>query len=220
MKIYTSPVSPFGERVRIAELAKGIDIERAPLPAAGIKTGEYLELNPIAKIPVLVTDTGTVIPESEAILNYLEDRFPSPSLRPQDPENRAHINVTIRIMDTYIMAPVIRTFPYLDPAVRDEGVVKREVNYWKNGLSALAHFMRNPMPGAEAGITLADCVLPVSLHLSARISRFLGLGDLLAPHGILVDYYSAMLEHPIVGTVLSDLTTAQNAYDAAKTTSK
>jgi len=216
MKIYTSPVSPFGERVRIAALAKGIEIERAPLPAEGIKKGEYLEMNPIAKIPLLVTESGTVIPESEAILNYLEDRFPSPSLRPPDPEQRARINIAIRITDTYVMAPVIRTFPHLDPATRDGRVVDREIGYWKDGLSALAHFMRLPMPVAEAGVSMADCVLPVSLHLSERISRILGIGDLLAPHAILVDYYSAMQDHPIVGKVLEELTTVQDAYDAAK----
>jgi len=220
MKIYTSPVSPFGERVRIAQIAKGIEIERAPLPATGIKTGEYLEMNPIAKIPVLVTDSGTVIPESEAILNYLEDRFPTPSLRPVDPEQRARVNIAIRVMDTYVMAPVIRTFPHLNPAVRDDRVVEREIAYWKDGLSALAHFMKLPMPVAEAGVSMADCILPTSLHLCRRISRFLEIGDLLAPHAILVDYYSAMQEHPIVGPVLEELTTAQDAYDAAKSKSK
>jgi glutathione S-transferase len=217
VKIYSSRVSPFGERITIALRAKGIAIELAPLPAGGLRSPEYLAINPIAKVPALVTDSGNVIPESLAILNYIEDRFPSPSLLPNDPEERARMNVAIQVMDSYVMAPVIRTFPHLDPTNRDESFVAGEVERWKQGLAALAHFMKLPMPQAEAGITLADCVLPTSLHLSTRISRMLGIPEnLLASHDVLVRYYSSMCDHPIVGPILDELTTAQAAYDAAK----
>jgi len=112
---------------------------------------------------------------------------------------------------------VIRTFPHLDPSKRDQRIVADEVRRWKEGLAALAHFMALPMPVAEAGLTLADCVLPPSFHLSYRISRILGLAeDLLAPHDVLVRYYSGIREHVIVGPVLEELGRAQDAYDAAK----
>lgn len=217
MRIFSSPISPFGERVSIAARAKGIPLERAKLPDGGLQSAEYLAINPIGKIPVLVADSGSVIPESVAILNYLEDRFPTPSLRPADPEQRARMNVAICIMDTYVMASVIRTFPHLDATTRDPRIVADEVGRWRAGLAALGHFMALPMPEADAGVTLADCVLAPSLHLSERIAEKLGIGeDLLSPHRKLAEYYAQMNEHVLVGPVLDELTRAQAAYDAAQ----
>jgi glutathione S-transferase len=214
MQLYSSPLSPFGARVMIAARTKGLDLRCAPLPAGGIKSPEYLAINPVGRIPVLVTESGCVIPESTAILGYLEDRFPKPSLRPADPEQRARIDVVIRMMDTYVMAPVIRLFSHLDPARRDERMVAHELGLWKDGLAALAHFMQTPLPAAEAGLSLADCVLPPSLHLSARIAMMLELkDDLLRPHAALAAYYARMKQHPIVGTALRELTLAQAAKD-------
>ncbi len=217
MKIYTSPNSPFGSRLTIGARAKGLEITPEPLPRAGLKSAEYLAINPIAKIPVLVTDAGTVIPESEVILDYLEDRYPTPSLRPDDPEHRAQVNLLIRIVDNYVMAPVIRCFTQLDPDARDDAVVAGELRHWKAGLAALAHFFDPPLPQAEAGLTLADCALPPALHLSERIARLLGIGeDLLQPHAALREYYAQISSHPVVGPVLDDLTRAQAAYDEAR----
>ena len=217
MKLYTSAASPFGQRITIAARAKGIDIEFVRPPVAGVKSPEFLAINPIGKIPVLLTEAGGVIPESQAILEYLEDRFPTPSLRPRDPEQRARVNVAIQIVDTYVMAPVIRLFPHLDPAKRDDRIVEQELGRWQDGLAILAHFMKTPLPEAEAGLSLADCVLPPSLHLSARISRMLGVkADLLQPHDELVGYYLRMSDHPIVGPILEHMTETQAAYDAAK----
>ena len=214
MKLITGATSPFGARITIAARIKGIVLECVRPPAAGITSPEYLAVNPVGKIPVLVTDNDQVIPESEAILDYLEDRFPSPALRPRDPEQRARINVAIRMVDTYVMAPVIRTFPHLDPARRDAKVVEGELKRWKEGLAALEHFMRTPLPTAEGGLSMVDCVLPPSLHLSARISMMLDLDeDLLAPHAALMAYYSRIKADPIVGPILRDLTLAQSESD-------
>jgi maleylpyruvate isomerase len=214
LKLITAPESPFGARVLIAARAKGIALQ-LERPAQGtVRSPEFRAINPISKIPVLLTERGTIIPESAAILDYLDDRFPQPSLRPVDPDERARVNVAVRITDAYIMAPVIRTFPHLNPATRDARVVDNELMHWQAGLAALAHFLAVPLPGAAAGVSLADCVLPPSLHLSARISRLLGLQeDLLAPHSALVAYYARIKDHPIVGPVLAELTAAQAAHD-------
>jgi hypothetical protein len=132
------------------------------------------------------------------------------ALRPAGAEERARVHTAIRIMDTYVMAPVGRTFAHLDPARRDAAVVEQEVARWREGLAALAHYMATPLPTAEAGLTLADCVLPPSLHLSALIARMLGVGDdLLAPHPALSDYYARVRKHPVVGETLEALTAAQ-----------
>lgn len=214
MKLITSPNSPFGARVAIALKAKGIEIEAVRPPAAGLRSEEFLAVNPVAKIPVLITESGTVIPESEVILDYLEARYPTPSLRPADVDDLARVKTAIRIMDNYVMAPVIRTFPHLNPAARDEAVVAAERARWIDGLAMLAHFVAEPLPRAEAGLSLADCALPTALHLSTRISAMLGYEeDPIRAHDGLLAYFQRMALDPIVGPVLADMTAAQEESD-------
>jgi glutathione S-transferase len=214
MQLYTSTNSPFSARVAIALQAKAVAIEAAALPAGGLKSPEFLAINPIAKIPVLDIGDGNVLPESTVILRYLEDRYPLPSLLPASAAERARINAVVAIMDAYVMAPVIRLFPHLAPGSRDTAVVAAEVQRWQDGMGVLAHWLQSPLPKAQAAVSLADCVIAPSLHLSRRISLMLGLEkDPADQHDAIRGYHDAMKVHPIVGPVLEGLTRTQEAYD-------
>lgn len=59
---------------------------------------EFLALNPRGVVPVLVHD-GTVIIESTVIMEYLEDVFPEPALRPAAPAERARMRVWAKVPD-------------------------------------------------------------------------------------------------------------------------
>jgi glutathione S-transferase len=214
MKLFTAANSNFGARVAIAARAKGIDLEEAALPQGGLRSEAFLEINPVAKIPVLVLDGGTILPESDTILRYLDAQFPLPGLYPESASQRALVERAARFMDYYVMAPVIRLFPQLNPATRDPGVVESEVSRWRDGLAALAHIMRDPLPQAPAGLSFADCVLAPSLHLCTRIAAMLGLSeDPVAAHDGLVAYFRAAVGHPVIGPVLEALTAAQEKKD-------
>jgi glutathione S-transferase len=212
MQLYNTPMSPFGTRVKIAIRAKSIEVEEIAPLGGHPTTPEFRKINPVGKIPVLITNGGLTIPESEAILNYLEDRFPTPSLRPAGAEERARVNTAIRIMDTYVMAPVGRTFAHLNPASRDAAVVAAEVARFQDGLALLEHYVATPLPTADAGLTLADCVLAPSIHLTKLIALMLGVqGDVLRSHPALAAYYEAVQQHPVIGAELAALTAAQSA---------
>jgi glutathione S-transferase len=219
MRIYASAISPFCTRVAIAARAKGVTIESVYPPVVsglGLKNPEYLSINPIGKIPALVTDDGSVIPESAAIVDYLEDRFPAPSLRAPEPEIRAQMNAAMRIVDTYVMEPLFRTYPHLDASKRDDRIVEQEAARWSAGLGYLAELMQRAgrWPQAEAGVSIADCVIVPSLHLSTRIAAMLGLAaDPILSHEVLIAYYRGVKENPLVGDLLDELTAAQSAYD-------
>ena len=51
MKLYSLDLSPYASRVRVSIYAKKLPIEIVAPPAAGIKSAEYLALNPMGKIP-------------------------------------------------------------------------------------------------------------------------------------------------------------------------
>ena len=58
----------------------------------------YLKLNPLGVVPTLV-DEGRAIIESSIICEYLEDRYPQPSLRPSDPGLVAEMRFWMKQVD-------------------------------------------------------------------------------------------------------------------------
>ena len=213
MRLYGSANSPFSTRVSIATRAKGLDLAQAPLPEGGLRSAQFLALNPAGKIPVL--DTGSfTLPESTVILRYLEDRHPTPSLFPGDAEGRARMNAIAALVDTYVMEPVIRLFPHLNESTRDARVVASEVARWEQGMALLDRWLRDPLPPVQAAASFVDCVLPPALHLSRRISLMLGLArDPADGQPAVVAYRTRMQAHPLVGPALATLTSAQETYD-------
>jgi glutathione S-transferase len=53
------------------------------------RPGWLHEKNPLGRVPVYEEEGGLVLPESEVIMEYLEERFPEPALWPADPAERA-----------------------------------------------------------------------------------------------------------------------------------
>ena len=90
MKLYWHPVSLMPWRVRIALAEKGLACEEEiiDLPGGASRQPAFLALNPFGQVPVL-EDNGTVIAESTAILEYLEELQPDPTLMPAAPAARA-----------------------------------------------------------------------------------------------------------------------------------
>jgi glutathione S-transferase len=81
-------LSPFSRKARIALAEKGLTFQ---LKAENVweRRPEFLALNPAGEVPVLVEDDGTVIVDSTAICEYLEEVCPEPRLIPGGPAGRA-----------------------------------------------------------------------------------------------------------------------------------
>ena len=94
MKLYSYFRSSAAYRVRIALNLKGLPYEYAPvhlLRDGGQQLAPaYRALNPDGVVPALV-DGDTVLNQSLAIVEYLEETHPEPPLLPRDPIARAHV---------------------------------------------------------------------------------------------------------------------------------
>jgi glutathione S-transferase len=93
VKLYSGPLSLFSAKVRIALAEKGVacELESVPWsPAQGYapKHPVVLRINPKGQVPVLV-DAGLELYDSTLILEYLEERHPSPPLLPTGLRERA-----------------------------------------------------------------------------------------------------------------------------------
>lgn len=206
MRLYDFDASPFAARCRLAIYKKGLDVEIAALPEGGPRGAAYRALNPIGKVPALELDDGTVIPESEVIVDYLEERFPEPPLMPASPEDRARVRLLSRLGGLYLMPPMGRLFGQLRVQARDQAIVDAAVADVGAALGHLEHFA-SPGRGwiAGEGFTLADCALLPLLSVHHRMLPAFGRRDPLRGHAKLGAYWPRVLSDPIVARVNAEM---------------
>src|SRR5262245_26507252 len=102
--LYEHPLSPYAQKVKIALLEKGIPFElRQPNVGPGTDLDDYAPVNPRLEVPALEHD-GAAIFDSTIILEYLEERWPTPALLPATPAARAEARMTEDVCDTYYEA--------------------------------------------------------------------------------------------------------------------
>jgi len=169
MKLYTYFRSSAAFRVRIALNLKGIDYESlaVDLRPAAHRQQDYLALNPQGLIPALA-DGGTVISQSLAVIEYLEESHPSPPLLPRSPRDRARVR-SMALAVACDMHPLnnLRVLNYLRSQLgQDEAAVDTWYRHWiAEGFRGLEEEARRAsgdgrhMFGSE--VTLADvCLVP------------------------------------------------------------
>lgn len=99
MKLYNFFRSGTSHRLRIALNLKGLEYEYV---AVDLRTEEHLgaafkALNPQQLVPAL-TDGDLTLIQSPAIIEWLEERYPTPALLPSDPDGRARVRALAAIV--------------------------------------------------------------------------------------------------------------------------
>ena len=164
MKLYTYFRSGAAWRVRIGLHWKGLAFTSVPI---NLKAGEqtapdWRARNPQAMVPALELDDGTLLTQSLAILDWLEETHPEPAFLPVDPIGRARIRAVV-------LSIAADTHPIQNLGVlkRIEGLLGADAaRQWGHdtlvkGLTATeAMVARNPGPYAFGDTpTLADIVI-------------------------------------------------------------
>ena len=100
MKLYNYFRSSASFRVRIALHIKGLPYDYLPvhLLRGEHRDPAYASLVGDALVPALVTDEGAVLPQSMAIMEYLEELHPSPALLPSTPLARARVRALAQMV--------------------------------------------------------------------------------------------------------------------------
>jgi len=94
IRFYYGSGSPFSWRVQLVLEEKKLPYEAVLLSFSKgeHKSAEHLARSPHGKVPAL-TDDGLTLYESSAIVEYLEERYPKPSVMPADPAARALVRI-------------------------------------------------------------------------------------------------------------------------------
>lgn len=117
MKLYDLKAGTNPRRLRIFLAEKGIAVPVVPvdMTKGENRTPEFLALNPLGSMPVLVLDDGTVLTESIAICRYFEELQPEPNLFGRDALERARIEMWNRRAELELLRPVTDQFVHLSP---------------------------------------------------------------------------------------------------------
>ena len=105
IQLYDHPLSPYAQKVKIALREKGVAFETVSpggLGAGGAQ-GAFLQANPRAEVPALADGDVTIF-DSTIILEYIEDKWPTPALLPASPADRARVRMLEEVMDTHFEA--------------------------------------------------------------------------------------------------------------------
>ena len=102
-------------RVRIALNLKGVAVPEAmvDLDAGDQHAPAFRAINPMGAVPALVLDDGTVLTQSLAILEWIEEALPGPSLLPQGAAGRARVRALCAVT-------AADTHPLVVPRVQGE----------------------------------------------------------------------------------------------------
>lgn len=165
MKLYNAPTSPFGRKVLITAIEKGLDKKVEVLPAR-TPEAELSKKNPLDKLPVLVTDEGEVIIESSLICEYLDEIGTGARLLPSDSRMRRKIVQAQAVAQGVLDAVVLlRMEERRKPEERSKDWIERQQKKVDRGVPALEGLLQNIGPGPTlAHVTFACCLWFMDKH--------------------------------------------------------
>jgi glutathione S-transferase len=183
MKLYSGPLSLFTAKVRVALDEKGVRYDKITVPftrTAGYqpKHPDVLAANPKGQVPVLVDD-GLTLYDSTVILEYLEDRYPTPPLYPRDVRERGRCRQLEAAADEvffpHVFELIQEVFYKADPASRDAARVTTAMER----IAGVYERLDRELAGREhlcGAFTVAD----IGTFLTAGFATNLGAGPAAA----------------------------------------
>ncbi|QEA14141.1 maleylacetoacetate isomerase [Comamonas flocculans] len=189
MKLYNYFRSGTSHRTRIAMALKGVQAQyvAVDLLHEAHLHGDFHELNPQALVPALVLDDGTVLTQSPAILEWLEETHPEPPLLPAEPRARAHVRALAALIGCDIH-PINnrRILQYLKHQFgADKAAIERWCGEWiSTGFDAYEKLLGADGERGDFSWggrpTLADCYLIPQVASARRFNVDMGRWPLIS----------------------------------------
>ena len=213
MLLYSGPLSLFSRKVEIVLAEKNLAFERLLVPFSQTKGyapkhPAVLAANPKAQVPVLV-DGDVTLYDSTVIAEYLEDKYPDPSLFPREPAARARCRLLELEADDVLLIPVRDLMfrsepPGPDSARREElerSALKAEDVILKNYAALSAKL------GTQdyfcATFSVADIATFMNIHHGLRLGA-----PPVSDHQNLSAWHARLAKRPSFAAVIAEMAAA------------
>jgi glutathione S-transferase len=209
-------LSNYYNKAKMVLLEKGVPFTEE-LVRTGSKDEAVLAATPLGKIPFIRTGQGTLC-ESQAIVEYLETRWPDPPLLPGDPFEAAKVRELTTFVDLHLELVARELYPqaFFGGTVSESNAARVKKLLEKNlaGFRRLARFA--PYVAGER-FTLADCAAWPSLPLVGLASRLVLGEDLVLAAGIDWKAYAKLVgERPSARKITADRKAEQERLASAE----
>lgn len=172
LTLYTKYRNSAGERVRIALALKNISYNYISVGSNGdVSWDEYEQINPQRLMPALKIGTE-IIPQATAILEYLEETYPNPSLLPDAPIIRAqargfaqHIVSEMHAIDVIR----VRRFLHNELQIGQSGIDSWQTHWFTKGFAALEELLERR--GTPWRYCFSDTPGWADLHLVPQVRK-------------------------------------------------
>jgi glutathione S-transferase len=204
-QLYHIAIDPGCRAVRVMLAEKGLDCELRS-EKVWERREVFLRLNPAGDVPVFVDEDGTSIPGAAVIAEYLEERYPEPSLLGRDPADRAevrrlaswfgekfHREVTANLVDEKIMKR------FLKLGTPNSGAIRA-------GLANIHYHLEYVGWLCDRRSWLAgDAFSRADIVAAAELSALDYIGDVpWQQHGGAKDWYARVKSRPSFRAILAD----------------
>ncbi|TIC86044.1 glutathione S-transferase family protein [Crenobacter intestini] len=212
--LYGVALSPYYNKVKIALIEKGVNFEEVFTPPSREET--FLAKSPMGKIPY-VEINGYALAESTAILEWLEDAYPTAALLPPAPNARARSRELMQLIELYLVEPARPLTAHLVFGAPLEDAQRAQADEAiRRGVAAVSRIVRvNPWLAGE-DFSYADIVAASFFpQLSQVTGQVLG-ENLLAALPALDDYLARLGQRPSVARTWADRDAALAAFMARR----
>lgn len=151
--VYGAAMSPYVWSVRLTLAEKGVAHDLVSVGIDEFKSEAHLARHPFGKIPAFEHD-GFVLYETQAIMRYVDEAFPSAPLQPIEVQPFARMNQIMGVVDNY-----------LTPCLLADVIFQRMVA---------------PLLGRATDETAVSAALPKVRHCLGEIARLAGDQEFLA----------------------------------------
>lgn len=203
--LYHLWISPFSRKVRIALAEKQVDVT-LKVEQVWERRREFLALNPAGDVPVLVEPDGTVLADSTAICEYLEETNPAPNLLGHNAKDRAEVRRLVawfdrkfdmEVTDRLVGEKIMKRF--LGLGQPDSRLIRSALADLHTHLQYITYLVerRDWLAGSE--MSLAD------IAAGAHLSCIDYLGDVpWDSYGAAKDWYVRLKSRPSFRPILND----------------
>lgn len=211
LKLCGFPLSNYHNKAKLALLEKGVPFEEVLVP------GGALEHSPMGKVPYLLTDEGALC-ESQAIVEYVEARWPNPPLLPADPWAAAKVRELNIVLELHVELVVRQLYgpAFFGMPALPEKFTERVRGQLEKGIRAFRQLAKFSPYAAGDSFTMVDISAYVHLPVAAMASRAIYGIDLVAAGGVDWKAYVKFIEQrPTAQKVAADRKADQQQRTAA-----